>query len=40
VAQEYAELKQDLAERHGDDRLGYTEARSEFVLAALQAARR
>jgi GrpB-like predicted nucleotidyltransferase (UPF0157 family) len=40
VAQEYAALKRDLAERHRDDRLAYTEAKSEFVIAALRAARR
>jgi GrpB-like predicted nucleotidyltransferase (UPF0157 family) len=40
VAQEYAALKKGLAERHRDDRLAYTEAKSEFVIAALQAADR
>jgi GrpB-like predicted nucleotidyltransferase (UPF0157 family) len=33
-------LKRDLAERHRGDPLGYTDGKSEFVIAALQAARR
>jgi GrpB-like predicted nucleotidyltransferase (UPF0157 family) len=40
LAQEYAALKRDLADRHRDDPLGYTDGKSEFVIAALQAARR
>jgi len=36
VAQEYAELKTDLAEQHRDDGLGYTDAKSEFVAAVLR----
>jgi GrpB-like predicted nucleotidyltransferase (UPF0157 family) len=38
-AAEYALLKRTLADRHGEDRLGYTEAKSDFVAAALRAAR-
>ena len=40
VARAYADLKRTLAAEHGTDRLGYTEAKSQFVLAALAAARR
>jgi GrpB-like predicted nucleotidyltransferase (UPF0157 family) len=36
---EYATLKKALADRYGEDRLGYTDAKSEFVTRALQAAR-
>ncbi|MBM2885407.1 GrpB family protein [Chromobacterium phragmitis] len=36
----YAELKQTLAERYGEDRAGYTEAKSGFINAALTAAKR
>ncbi|PRP72113.1 hypothetical protein BUE93_02975 [Chromobacterium amazonense] len=36
----YAALKQELAERYGDDRAGYTEAKSGFIKAALAAAKR
>jgi GrpB-like predicted nucleotidyltransferase (UPF0157 family) len=39
VAREYAALKRNLAEQHGEDRLGYTEAKSEFITGALRAAR-
>ncbi len=39
VAQEYAALKKNLAAWHRDDRLGYTDAKSDFVDGALQAAR-
>jgi GrpB-like predicted nucleotidyltransferase (UPF0157 family) len=39
VAREYAALKKTLAERHRDDGLGYTEAKSDFVVGVLQAAR-
>jgi GrpB-like predicted nucleotidyltransferase (UPF0157 family) len=35
----YAALKRDLADRHADDRNAYTDAKSEFVRAALAAAR-
>lgn len=38
AAREYAALKRALAERHGEDRLGYTNAKSEFVAGALRAA--
>src|SRR5262249_15212291 len=34
AAAEYASLKRTLAGRHGEDRLGYTEAKSDFVVAA------
>lgn len=39
VAEEYAELKRRLAERYRDDRLGYTDAKSEFVADVLRRAR-
>jgi GrpB-like predicted nucleotidyltransferase (UPF0157 family) len=39
VASEYGALKTRLAEEHGDDRLGYTDAKTEFVLGVLRAAR-
>jgi GrpB-like predicted nucleotidyltransferase (UPF0157 family)/chloramphenicol 3-O-phosphotransferase len=39
VAQEYAALKTTLAEQHRDDRLGYTNAKSEFITGVLQLAR-
>jgi GrpB-like predicted nucleotidyltransferase (UPF0157 family) len=35
VAGRYASLKRELAERHRDDREGYTEAKSAFVQATL-----
>jgi GrpB-like predicted nucleotidyltransferase (UPF0157 family)/chloramphenicol 3-O-phosphotransferase len=38
VANEYAVLKRSLAEEHRDDRLGYTDAKSEFVAVVLRAA--
>jgi GrpB-like predicted nucleotidyltransferase (UPF0157 family) len=38
LAQAYALLKLRLAEQHRTDRDGYTEAKTPFVLAALQAA--
>ena len=38
AAAEYASLKKALAERYGEDRLGYTEAKTEFVTDALRAA--
>jgi len=38
VANEYAALKRSLAEEHRDDRLGYTDAKSEFVAGVLRAA--
>ena len=37
VAQEYAELKKGLAERYGEDRLGYTDAKDEFVAEVLRS---
>ena len=40
AAARYAALKRELASRLGDDREGYTEAKGDFILAALaQAAR-
>jgi GrpB-like predicted nucleotidyltransferase (UPF0157 family)/predicted kinase len=39
VARDYAALKTRLAEQHGDDRLGYTDAKTEFVSRALREAR-
>jgi GrpB-like predicted nucleotidyltransferase (UPF0157 family)/chloramphenicol 3-O-phosphotransferase len=38
LAREYGELKRRLAERYGDDRLGYTEAKGDFVARVLGAA--
>lgn len=38
VARAYADLKRDLVNRYPDDPVGYTEAKSEFILAALAAA--
>ena len=40
VAREYADLKRALAERHGGDRLGYTEAKDEFVAGVLRRSTR
>jgi GrpB-like predicted nucleotidyltransferase (UPF0157 family) len=39
VTTEYALLKTTLAQQHADDRLGYTDAKTEFVAAVLRAAR-
>jgi GrpB-like predicted nucleotidyltransferase (UPF0157 family) len=39
VAREYAVLKASLAEQHGDDRLAYTNAKSDFVTGVLRPAR-
>jgi GrpB-like predicted nucleotidyltransferase (UPF0157 family)/chloramphenicol 3-O-phosphotransferase len=39
VASEYVALKTRLAREHGDDRLGYTDAKTEFVIGVLRAAR-
>jgi GrpB-like predicted nucleotidyltransferase (UPF0157 family) len=39
LAAEYASLKQRLAARFGDDREAYTEAKTDFIRAALEAAR-
>jgi GrpB-like predicted nucleotidyltransferase (UPF0157 family) len=39
VANEYATLKTRLVDQHGDDRLGYTDAKTEFVTGVLRAAR-
>ncbi len=39
AAEEYAVLKKNLAERHRDDGLRYTDAKSEFVAGVLRAAR-
>ena len=38
VANDYAALKRSLASEHRDDRLGYTDAKSEFVAGVLRAA--
>lgn len=35
LAHEYAELKRDLADRHGDDRASYTEAKADFIARVL-----
>ncbi len=40
VAEEYAALKRDLAERFGSDRDGYTEAKSEFIASQVAEAAR
>jgi GrpB-like predicted nucleotidyltransferase (UPF0157 family) len=40
VAEEYASLKKELAARYGNDRARYTEAKSEFIAAVLEKARR
>jgi GrpB-like predicted nucleotidyltransferase (UPF0157 family) len=40
VAADYGALKTELAQRLGADRLGYTEAKAEFVAGVLRAARR
>jgi GrpB-like predicted nucleotidyltransferase (UPF0157 family) len=39
VAEEYAHLKRDLAERYRDDREAYTDGKGEFVKRILAAAR-
>jgi GrpB-like predicted nucleotidyltransferase (UPF0157 family) len=39
VASEYGALKTELAEQHGDDRLGYGDAKSHFVERVLRSAR-
>jgi GrpB-like predicted nucleotidyltransferase (UPF0157 family) len=39
VASEYAALKTKLAEQHGSDGLGYTDAKTAFVTGILEAAR-
>jgi GrpB-like predicted nucleotidyltransferase (UPF0157 family) len=36
VAREYAALKRDLAQRHGADRIAYTDAKTAFITAALR----
>ena len=36
VAVEYVSLKRKLAERHGDDRVAYTDGKTEFIEATLQ----
>lgn len=36
LANEYAELKQRLAQEFGDDRAGYTEAKSDFILRVVR----
>lgn len=38
VAAEYAELKADLAVRYGDDRLGYTTAKTAFITGVMKVA--
>ncbi len=35
----YAELKRELAQRYPNDRLAYTDAKSAFIIDALDAAR-
>ena len=40
TCEDYAALKIELAQRHVEDRLGYTEAKAEFVTGVLRAARR
>lgn len=35
LAQQYAELKTELAERHGDDQEAYTRAKTDFVQQVL-----
>jgi GrpB-like predicted nucleotidyltransferase (UPF0157 family) len=39
VVSDYAALKVQLAKHHGTDRLGYTDAKAEFITGVLQAAR-
>lgn len=39
AAQEYAALKRVLAQRHGGDRVAYTDAKTAFIADALRAAR-
>ena len=39
IARAYSDLKRDLATRFRDDPIGYTEAKSQFILAALASAR-
>ncbi|MFH1405213.1 MAG: GrpB family protein [Patescibacteria group bacterium] len=38
VAQEYAELKRELFEKHADDRAAYTAAKAEFIQGVLSSA--
>ena len=38
VAREYVELKHVLAARHRDDRLAYTDAKTDFIEATLRSA--
>jgi GrpB-like predicted nucleotidyltransferase (UPF0157 family) len=38
IAAEYAELKRRLAELHGDDRAGYTDAKSPFIWDVIRRA--
>jgi GrpB-like predicted nucleotidyltransferase (UPF0157 family) len=38
AAAEYARLKTELAARHRDDRLAYTDAKTDFILDTLEAA--
>lgn len=40
AAREYAALKRELAQRHRDDRVAYTDAKDPFVKAALENARK
>jgi GrpB-like predicted nucleotidyltransferase (UPF0157 family) len=39
VAREYAALKRRLAEQHGENRLDYTDAKTDFVTRVLDLAR-
>lgn len=38
LARRYAALERELAERHGSDRLAYTEAKNDFVASVLAGA--
>lgn len=40
LAEAYGALKRDLAARHRDDRIAYNEAKTEFILDALEGAER
>jgi GrpB-like predicted nucleotidyltransferase (UPF0157 family) len=39
VAHEYAALKRSLAKQHGSDQIGYTEAKTDFIVGVLWSAR-
>jgi GrpB-like predicted nucleotidyltransferase (UPF0157 family) len=40
VAEEYAELKRELAEKYKDDRISYTQAKTDFILRINEEAKR